>query len=363
MTLHQNITKSSARSASQPIRVLLVDDSKVVRSIFARVLGDNSQIEIVGEAGDCSEALAQLARTEADIILLDIEMPKRSGLEALPDILDAANGARILVVSSFVEENGPAAIQALSLGACDTLSKPGRMGFSGRFPELLVEKVVRLGTSSRLPQQHDATNDEPRQAANDQQFALRRPACIAIGASTGGIPIIYEIVKNLPQALDCPIFIAQHLPEAFMEFLARQLGAQTDRAVVVPEHGAEIMPRTIYIAPGSAHLTCRREGKQMVIHHLDHFPGSRYSPSVDALFASVADCYADQALGIILSGMGNDGAYGAARLAEEDAQIVVQDPESSVVWGMPGAVANAGLADAILPPAHLTRLLAKAAMA
>jgi two-component system, chemotaxis family, protein-glutamate methylesterase/glutaminase len=363
MTLHQKITRDKARSVSRPIRVLMVDDSKVVRSIFTRVLGDSGQIEIVGEAGDSSEALALLAQTQVDIILLDIEMPKRSGLDALPEILDAANGARVLVVSSFAEENGPAAIQALSLGACDTLAKPGRMGFSGRFPELLVEKVVRLGTSSRVPQELDESSNARVRPSDHVQFELRKPACIAIGASTGGIPIIYEIVKSLPKILDCPLFIAQHLPEAFMEFFARQLGAQTDRQVVVPNDGDQIMPRTIYIAPGTGHLTCRRKGKQMFVHHLDHFPGSRYSPSVDALFASVADSYADTALGIILSGMGNDGAYGAARLAEEDAQIVVQDPESSVVWGMPGAVANAGLADAILPPAQLTRLLAKAAAA
>lgn len=349
---------SSLERAERPIRVLLVDDSNVVRSIFARMLGDCGDIEIVGEAGNSAEALEKLTRVQADIILLDIEMPERSGLDALPDILDAANGARVLVVSSFAEENGPAAIRALELGACDTLAKPGRFGFAGRFPDLLVEKVVRLGRSVRFVPVRKS--DCPSEAANvDFRGSLDRPECIAIGASTGGIPIIYEIVRNLPPELDCPVFIAQHLPDAFMEFFARQLAAQTDRNVCVAKAGAEIADRTIYISPGNAHLTCAQAGRRRKIEHLQHYSGSRYSPSVDALFESVADVYGRGALAIVLSGMGNDGASGAERLARNGARIIVQDADSCVVWGMPGAVAKAGLADAILPPAQISRLLSR----
>lgn len=343
----------------RPIKVLLVDDSNVVRSIFARMLSDSGEVEIVGEAGNSEDALRQLKNVQPDIILLDIEMPERSGLDALPDILDAAGGGRVLVVSSFVEENGPAAIRALELGACDTLSKPGRFGFAGRFPELLVEKVVRLGSSSRLVARRNV-EPEYRNPEADTKFELSRPECIAIGASTGGIPVIYDIVRNLPAELNCPVFIAQHLPDAFMEFFARQLSAQTDRTVCVPKPGAEIRDRTIYISPGSAHLTCGQNGRRRKIEHLDHYAGSRYSPSVDALFESVAKVYGAGALAVVLSGMGNDGAAGAVHLSAAGANIIVQDAESSVVWGMPGAVAKAGLADAILPPALMTRLLARA---
>lgn len=343
----------------RPIKVLLVDDSNVVRSIFARMLQNSGEAEIVGEAGNSEDALSLLKTVQPDIILLDIEMPERSGLDALPDILDAASGARVLVVSSFVEENGPAAIRALGLGACDTLSKPGRFGFAGRFPELLVEKVVRLGSSSRLGAGKIV---EPEFDSPDayEKFEISPPDCIAIGASTGGIPIIYEVIRNLPAELDCPIFIAQHLPDAFMEFFARQLSAQTDRAVCVPKPGTEIRERTIYISPGSAHLTCVQSGRRRKIEHLDHYAGSRYSPSVDALFESVAHVYGAGALAVVLSGMGNDGAAGAVRLSAAGANIIVQDAESSVVWGMPGAVAKAGLANAILPPPLMTRLLARA---
>jgi two-component system, chemotaxis family, protein-glutamate methylesterase/glutaminase len=345
-------------SESSPlIRVLVVDDSKIVRSIFSRVLQDSGEVLIVGEAASSAEALETLKRDAADIILLDIEMPERSGLEALPDILDAANGARVLVVSSFVEENGPAAIKALSLGACDTLSKPGRHGFSGKFSEILVEKVVRLGRTRKV---RPAAQPKIQSAQfNRAEDGFAKPECIAIGASTGGIPVIYEIVRSLSPALDCPIFITQHLPHAFMEFFARQLQSQTDRAVKVSNAGELVRGGTIYISPGDAHLVCRRSDSVVLIDHLDDYPGSRYSPSVDALLESVASTYGAGALGIILSGMGNDGSLGAVQFARHNGRIIVQDEESSVVWGMPGAIVRAGLADAIMPPAHLTRLLAR----
>lgn len=355
MFARRKVAPPEERKGTPPIRVLLVDDSNVVRSIFARVLADCGQVEIVGEAASSAEALQHLKRQRADIILLDIEMPERTGLDALPEILDAAAGARVLVVSAFVEENGPAAIRALSLGACDTLSKPGRFGFSGKFSETLIEKVVRLGRSAKAPSSRPGEQSSFPAGRMGQGEA--KPHCVAIGASTGGIPVIYEIVRSLPQTLDCPVFITQHLPDAFMEFFARQLQSQTQKRVCVAVAGDVVADNTIYISPGDAHLVCQRDGGRVVIGHLRHYAGSRYSPSVDALLESVAEIYGQNALAIILSGMGNDGAQGATRLAAKQARIFVQDEESSVVWGMPGAIARAGLATAIMPPAHLTRYL------
>lgn len=341
-----------------PIRVMLVDDSVVARSIFARVLGQHDQIEIVCEAEDSETALACLDDNVVDIILLDIEMPKRSGLEALPDIQAKANGARILVVSAFAEENGPAAIQALSLGACDTLAKPGRSGFSGRFSEILIDKVVRLGRSVR--DRYDA-GQAVELAAHDRIIA--RPNCIAMGSSTGGIPAIYEVIRNLDPSLDCPVFVTQHLPQAFMTFFARQLASLTDRHVKVAEHGETVAPNHIYVAPGDAHLVCRKEGKKIVIDHLQEYSGTRYCPSVDAMFESVAQAYGADAIGLVFSGMGNDGVNGARHLAKCKATIFVQDAESSVVWGMPGAVAREGLATAILQPSQIASLLKRVSRA
>lgn len=333
---------------------MLVDDSVVARSIFARVLGKHDQIEIVCEAEDSEAALNSLETNIVDIILLDIEMPKRSGLDALPDIQAKANGARILVVSAFAEENGPAAIQALSLGACDTLAKPGRSGFSGRFSEILIDKVVRLGRSAR------SRNDAGVAAklAVDYQV-ITRPSCIAIGSSTGGIPAIYEIIRNLDASLDCPVFITQHLPEAFMTFFARQLGSLTDRVVKVAESGETVKANHIYIAPGDAHLVCRNERGKVVLDHQKHYSASRYCPSVDAMFESIADVYGADGMAVVFSGMGNDGVHGARNLSKMGAAILVQDVETSVVWGMPGAVAREGLATAILSPEQMTELLGR----
>ncbi len=352
MTVLQPVIENRQRIERRPIRVMLVDDSVVARSIFARVLGQHDQIEIVCEAEDSETALACLDDNVVDIILLDIEMPRRSGLEALPDIQAKAGGARILVVSAFAEANGPAAIQALSLGACDTLAKPGRSGFSGRFSEILIDKVVRLGRSSR--DRHDA--GKAVQLAADER-AILRPACIAIGSSTGGIPAIYEVIRNLDPALDCPVFITQHLPEAFMTFFARQLASLTTRTVKVAERGEVVRTNHIYVAPGDAHLVCRKEGSKVVIDHQQHYSASRYCPSVDAMFESVADVYGADGLAIVFSGMGNDGVHGARRLSGCKSTILVQDAESSVVWGMPGAIAREGLATAILDPSQITALL------
>ena len=354
MTASANIPRKPPSADKSPIRVMLVDDSQVARSIFSRLLSDSGDLVVVAEATDSAEALAQLLHTDVDVILLDIEMPRHSGLEALPEIMLAANGARIIVVSSFVEENGPAAIQALSLGACDTLAKPGRSGFGGGFSERLVEKVTRLGRRGRKLCHTDHARLDP--------FELSKPDCIAIGASTGGIPVIYKLVQSLDPVLDCPIFIVQHLPDAFMDFFARQLSSYTNRKVSVATAGAKVQPGHIYVAPGDAHLVCRRTNGKVHLDHVAHYNDSRYCPSVDALFASVADIYGQGALAIILSGMGNDGVAGARRLSARNATILAQDPESSVVWGMPGAVARENLANAILSPNELTKLLATAAL-
>lgn len=344
------------REAVAPIRVMLVDDSLVARSIFSRVLGDYPGIEIVCEAADSDCAVAHLDDVDVDIILLDIEMPKRSGLEALPDILAKAKGARILVVSAFAEENGPAAVQALSLGACDTLAKPGRAGFSGRFTQTLIDKVMRLGRSVR---DRGEGVFIPPQGPDFE--VMSKPRCIAIGSSTGGIPAIHYLLRNLNPALDCPIFVTQHLPDAFMSFFARQLGGLTGRTVKVAEVGERVANNHVYLAPGHAHLVCRRERDEIIIDHQIHYTSSRYCPSVDAMMESLARTYRRDCLGIILSGMGNDGLAGASAFADVAAPVFVQDMQSSVVWGMPGAVAKAGLASSISTPAQMAAMLSRVA--
>ncbi len=350
MTAHSALSVPPNIRASRIIRVMLVDDSKIARSIFRRVLSNSEYIEIAAEASTTAEALQHLENIEVDIILLDIEMPHRTGLDALPDIVNAAQGAPVLIVSSFAEENGPAAVKALSLGACDTLAKPGRHGFSGRFSEILLDKVIRIGR-----EHHRLKKGVPE--ACQQIVQIAKPACVAIGASTGGIPIIYQLIKELSPLLDCPIFIVQHLPGTFMDFFARQLSAYTDRPVSVAASGIEVKPGRIYVAPGDAHLVCRKRQDMVLIEHVADPSLSPYCPSVDVLFHSVAKAYGSTALAIVLSGMGNDGTAGATELAQKGATIFAQDENSSVVWGMPGSIAKDNLATAILTPSEISQTL------
>lgn len=339
-----------------PIRVLVVDDSVVARTVFSRVLGSSSEIDVVATAANADEALQFLARRDVDIILLDIEMPDRSGIEALPEIVAQSDGARVIIVSSFVRANGPAAMEALALGACDTIAKPGSSGASGRFSELLVKSVLRLGRPKRALAAPNHTPTPPKWAFS------RKPECIAIGASTGGIPVCYQLVSALPQSLQCPVLITQHLPAVFMDFFARQLAALTDRRVSVATSGYVAQPNEILLAPGDANLICRKAQGRVIVDLITDHSVSRYCPSVDILFGSVAKAFGDAALGIVLSGMGNDGAEGAHKIRERGGAILVQDEESSVVWGMPGAVVRSNCADAILTPSEIAEQLRQAAL-
>jgi two-component system, chemotaxis family, protein-glutamate methylesterase/glutaminase len=336
----------------QTVRVMLVDDSAVARSIISRILGRAKEVEIIFEAPDTASALNALLDVEVDIILLDIEMPTRNGLDALPELLKQSAGASVLVVSSIAEENGPAAIKALSLGASDTLAKPGRSGFSGSFSQSLLEKVLFLAQSrtQKIPMPE-------RAAPHSRLRMIEQLDCVAIGASTGGIPAIFKIISALPPQFNCPILITQHLPVAFMPFFAQQLERLTDRKVLVAEHNLLIENDSIYVASGLAHMCCKKKGDKIYLDTMDSYPGSQYCPSVDAMLESVADVYGAKSLSIILSGMGQDGLIGARKIAAINGSIVVQDASSSVVWGMPGAIVRENLASAILSPAEITELL------
>jgi two-component system, chemotaxis family, protein-glutamate methylesterase/glutaminase len=333
---------------SDPIRVMLVDDSKVVLAVFSRILALHEQIVVAHEANDVTDALAFLQREKVDVILLDIEMPDRTGLEALPEILKAGNGAKVMIVSSFVEREGPSAIAALEMGACDTLSKPGKTGYRGRFSDLLRDRVFRIGRSDR---EKESSINEIQNV--DVLEPINSPNCIAIGSSTGGLPAIYTLVGKLDASIDCPIFITQHLPDAFLSFFAKQLGSVTNRIVKVSDCGEPVLKNTIYIAPGDANLGFAVARGKLMIKHQPKRPENIYCPSVDVMFENVADHYGEAALAVIFSGMGNDGLQGAQVLFAQNATIVAQSAGSSVVWGMPGSVVRKGLASHILDPEQM----------
>lgn len=343
MTYHaKNFTKGNR---ANKIKIILVDDSKVVLSVFERVLSSSGFIEIVGMANSASEALSLMNEVSADIILLDIEMPNRSGLDALPDIIAKAGDGKVIIVSAFVDSSGPSAIKALSLGACDTLAKPGKGGANSGFSRQLLDKIIRLTS-------HNQTIAYPNNSVDDNILALEEPAAICLGASTGGIPAIQEFLTNLSPNVTAPIFIAQHLPEAFISYFARQLRLGSREVVAVDDRNM-IENGKIYLASGNGHLMIKRSLKDNYATRVDSYKHSNYTPSVDALFHSAADIYDSQALAIVFSGMGHDGAAGAASLHAKNSKIWVQDQVSSVVWGMPGSVVSKGVSSAQLNPKNM----------
>ncbi|CAN5335172.1 chemotaxis response regulator protein-glutamate methylesterase [soil metagenome] len=327
---------------SAPARVMVVDDSVVARAVITRMIDGNRRFAVAAAVPNADAALDFLRKERVDAIILDLEMPGIDGLTALPDLLAAGRGARVLIVSSSAGEGAAVTIQALALGAADTLVKPGAGSFAGRFAEVLEEKLTRLVFEA---EDHGAaTVPAPPENLIDGFDIL------AIGASTGGIHALSQMLRVLPRTMTQPILVTQHLPHSFMPYFAAQLSLISGRPCDVAQDRARIVPGRILIAPGDAHMRCISIGKGAAIRLTHEATVSGCTPSVDPMLESVAEVYGARGLAVILSGMGRDGLDGARKLAAVGGRIAVQDKETSVVWGMPGAVAEAGVANVILPP-------------
>jgi two-component system chemotaxis response regulator CheB len=343
-------------------RVLVVDDSAVARAVIARTLEASGRYLVAGSVANATAALEFLARVRVDAVLLDIQMPGVDGLTALPDLL-AATDARVLIVSAAAGEGAVATVQALALGAADTLVKPSTGDSSARFGEQLLEKLDRLGqpASPVLPPPAPA----PAPLRLSERLASAALAArdnfdvIAIGASTGGIHALSGMLRALPASVTQPILITQHLPASFMPYFAAQLTLIAGRPCEVAVDRLRMRPGRMIVAPGDAHLRCvRLADGGGAVRLSDELVTSGCLPSVDPMFASVASAFGSRVLAIVLSGMGRDGAEGARVVHAAGGCVVVQDQPSSTVWGMPGAVAALGLADAVLAPEAIGRLLA-----
>ena len=346
------------RIGRKPIRVMIVDDSLVARTVLSRIIEAEPDCEIVAKATTGEMAIARLGETPADVILLDLEMPGMGGIGALPKILSLAQGGKVLVVSSLTAEGAEHTLNALSMGAADTLLKPRSGEFDAEYARALMAKIRALAGSPA------AARDMVRPAAKAVRRAVvEEPQVLAIGASTGGIHALCLLLRALPRGFDLPILVVQHLPESFMETLARQLSAAADRPAVVTGTGTRALPGRIHVAPGHGHMIVRREGSGLVTGVAHHAAPSGCTPSVDPLFESLADAVGGRALGVVLSGMGRDGVIGAARLAASGGTLFAQDAATSAVWGMPRAIAEAGLATAVLPPDQIAARVAALALA
>jgi two-component system chemotaxis response regulator CheB len=332
---------------------MIVDDSAIARAVLSRMLAAFDDFTIVAQAGNAEEALATLRHQRVDIVLLDVEMPGTSGLEALPDILAAGQGARVLIVSSQCEAGAEAAVKALAMGAADTLPKPGAEHFGGRFSAVLAERLRRIGRAETGQGREDAP---PMPAPLPLRAAPQaRVACLAIGASTGGLHAIGELLRALPERLSAPLLVTQHLPPLFVPFFARQLESACGRVARVAEDGLVLAPEEIVLAPGDAHLSLEQHGSRVKVKLNRESAASGCMPSVDVMLAAVAETYGKSGVGVVLTGMGRDGLEGSRRLAARGGAVLAQDQQSCAVWGMPRAVAEAGLACAVLPPAQIAR--------
>lgn len=355
--LSRNDNLAEAGAPPGLARVLIVDDSVVARSVLGRMIEGTRRFQLAVALGSVAAALEYLKHNQVDIILLDIQMPGIDGLTALPDVRAAGRGAKILIVSSAVDDGAAVTVQAMALGAADTLVKPGISAFGGRFAKILedrLSKLIEAPDAAYPPVQPQFRIVRGAPVAAPADFDI-----VAIGASTGGIHALSQLLRAIPTSFQVPILVTQHLPPSFMSYFAAQLAVLGSRPCEVATDRLRIRPGRIIVAPGDAHMRVTRISDGAAIRLSDERCSSGCMPSVDPMFESVAQVFGSRALGVVLSGMGRDGSEGAAALVEAGAPIFVQDRESSVVWGMPGAVASAGRATAVLPPDEIGRLVAR----
>ena len=346
------------------IRVLIVDDSSLVRRLLTDILSSDPGIEVVGSAMDPYIAREKIKKLNPDVITLDVEMPKMDGIKFLGNLM-RLHPMPVIMISSLTEKNADITLKALELGAFDFISKP-RNDIANELENYSSEIIskVKAASRARLQTKINVATDIDRQIQNnvEERFSatviLKRnkvsvesglsEKIIAIGASTGGTEAIKEILLALRS--DSPgIVIAQHIPKAFSTAFAIRMDSMSQLHVQEASDGLKIIAGNAYIAPGDKHLMVFKDGKQYRCKLNDGPPVNRHKPSVDVLFRSVAQNVGKNSLGILLTGMGTDGARGLLEIMESGGATIAQDEITSVVWGMPGAAVELGAANYILP--------------
>lgn len=334
------------------IRVLIVDDAVVIRRLLSDILGADPALEVVGTAATGTIGLAKIPQLSPDLITLDIEMPGLSGLETLAEIRKRYPTLPVIMFSTLTERGASATLDALALGASDYVTKPSNTGSMGAgiaaVREALIPKIKAL--CARLVGAAGAERPTPV-VRTFGRAAAARPAgpvdVLAIGVSTGGPNALAALLPELPASLPVPIVIVQHMPAVFTRLLAQRLDAKTALRVGEGHEGTILEPGAAWIAPGGFHMEVVRARGATTLHLTEGPPENSCRPAVDPLFRSVAKLYGARTLAVVLTGMGQDGLRGAEQIREGGGQILAQDEATSVVWGMPGAVAP--LADRVLP--------------
>jgi two-component system chemotaxis response regulator CheB len=333
------------------IRVLVVDDAVVFRRLVADELAKDAALEVVGTAANGRIGLAKLAQLNPDVVVLDVEMPEMDGLQMLRELRKSYRRLPVIMFSSLTERGAAETLDALALGASDYFTKPA----SAKGMDASLE-VVRQQLIPQIKALHEGARKGPApkavagaDAAAPRVDSGHEVRIIAIGASTGGPSALAEIFPRLPRDLSVPIVLVQHMPPMFTRLLAERLTAQSSIRVQEGASGSLLQAGQAYIAPGDNHMAVVYDGtSQRLLVHQDP-PVNSCRPAVDVLFRSVAKVFGAHALAVLLTGMGHDGVRGCEAVREASGRIIVQDEASSVVWGMPGYVAKAGLADRIMP--------------
>ena len=365
------------------VRVLIVDDSAVMRKIIASALQKEPSIEIAGFAANGLQAIEAIKTCNPDVVTLDIEMPEMDGLTALREIRKENKYLPIIMFSSLTHKGAQAAVMALTAGASDYVGKPANAtgGIDDAFKVLETELIPKIiGLAKRIKSRRakegaaveapksipvatpktviapiKTTSSLASKISKVTSGVLAKPAeAVCIGVSTGGPEALMQVFGAFNAPLSVPIFIVQHMPADFTALLASRLSATGVMTVKEAEEGEIAEPGMVYIAPGGFHMTLSRPGTKTIIHLNTEPPENSCRPAVDVLFRTAADVYGSSLLTVMLTGMGYDGLKGSQVVKDKGGQVIAQDEATSVIWGMPGAVVQAGLADAVLPLDKIT---------
>jgi two-component system chemotaxis response regulator CheB len=341
------------------VRVLVVDDSVVIRRLVTHALAEDPALEVVGVAANGAIALERVAQLNPDVITLDIEMPEMDGLSVLRRMKDRQVRPRVVMFSTLTDRGAAMTLESLALGADDYVTKAANAGSLDRslssLRKELIPKIRQFfllpGEAARAAPAADGARAAAKAVAAPPAAARRggQPKVLAIGVSTGGPTALGAIMPQFPADFPLPILIVQHMPPLFTRFLAERLQTATELKVAEAVDGAQVLPGGVWIAPGDYHMRVGIDGGRATIRLDQAPPENSCRPSVDVLFRSVAETYGGAVIAAVLTGMGQDGLRGAAILKSSAAYVIAQDEASSVVWGMPGAVAAAGLADCVIP--------------
>lgn len=315
------------------------------------ILETDRDFSVVTSASNGMGALSALRRYNVDVVVLDIEMPEMDGLTAIPHILNMKPRVGIIVASTLTTRGSRVAVEALAMGACDYVAKPSSLAPSTGLKEVsaeLLRKVRALGRrcASKV---NGAPSSMSLPAIQAPLQGYPRPRALAIGSSTGGPNALVALLSGLSGAVDLPILIVQHMPPIFTTMLAERLGRDMGRPCLEPRDGEPLKNGHVYLAPGDFHMVLRTGGSGPEIKLTQEAPENFCRPAVDPLFRSAAEALGAGVLGVVLTGMGEDGLHGCREVVRKGGRVLAQDEASSVVWGMPGAVVRAGLASEVLP--------------